>query len=184
MKTLHRIILTYGAISGAVIIAAMVVGNQLATRQIATGEPARYSVWAGYLFMLVALSVIFMGIKRYRDKELGGVIRFSTAFLLGLGITFVASVVYVAAWEVNLALTDYVFIEDYSAMILAKKKAQGIAGAELEAAVAEIEKVKTRYANPLYRLPVTFSEIFPVGLLISLLSAALLRNSKILPAAS
>ena len=38
------------------------------------------------------------------------------------------------------------------------------------------------YANPLYRLPITFVEMFPVGVLISLVSAALLRNSRFLPA--
>ena len=40
--------------------------------------------------MIVALSVIFLGVKRYRDQELGGVIRFGTAFMLGLGIAAVA----------------------------------------------------------------------------------------------
>ena len=38
------------------------------------------------------------------------------------------------------------------------------------------------YANPLYRLPITFVEIFPIGVLISLISAVLLRNSRFLPA--
>ena len=45
-----------------------------------------------------------------------------------------------------------------------------------------MEKFKQQYANPLFRVPATFLEIFPVGLLISLISAAVLRNSKILPA--
>jgi hypothetical protein len=41
---------------------------------------------------------------------------------------------------------------------------------------------KVQYANPLYRLPMTFAEIFPVGLLVSLVTAGPLRNSVILPA--
>jgi hypothetical protein len=41
---------------------------------------------------------------------------------------------------------------------------------------------RQQYANPLFRLPVTFIEIFPVGLVVSLISAALLRNSRFLPA--
>jgi hypothetical protein len=38
------------------------------------------------------------------------------------------------------------------------------------------------YRNPLIRMPMTFLEIFPVGLLISLISAAVLKNPRVLPA--
>lgn len=138
--------------------------------------------WLGYLVMIIALSMIFIGIKRYRDQELGGVIRFGTAALLGLGITAVASVVYVVAWELNLVMTDYAFIHDYTASIIASEEAAGVAGAELEQVVAEMESLKQQYASPLYRVPMTFLEIFPVGLVITLLSALLLRNPRIAPA--
>lgn len=97
-------------------------------------------------------------------------------------MTLVASVIYVAAWEVNLTLTDYSFIDDYTESVIAGKEAAGVAGSELEAAVEEMTQLKERYANPLFRLPITFLEIFPVGLLITLVSAALLRRSSFLPA--
>ena len=38
------------------------------------------------------------------------------------------------------------------------------------------------YANPIFRIPMTFTEIFPVGVLVSLVSALLLRNSRVFPA--
>lgn len=44
--------------------------------------------------------------------------------------------------------------------------------------------MRNQYANPLFRFPMTFGEIFPVGLLITLISAAVLRNLKVLPAAA
>jgi hypothetical protein len=44
-----------------------------------------------------------------------------------------------------------------------------------------MEAFKVQYANPMYRLPMTFVEIFPVGVLVSLVSAGLLRNSRFLP---
>lgn len=172
---MKRIILVFGAISGVVAIGSMILSLALAGD--GTG-----SVWLGYLVMIVALSLIFLGIKRYRDQELGGVIRFGTAMLLGLGITLVASLIYVAVWEVNLAMTDYAFIEDYAQSVLANKEAEGLAGAALEAEVASMETFKTRYANPLFRMPMTFLEIFPVGLIISLISAGLLKNDKFAPA--
>ncbi len=175
---MKKIILTYGAIAGIIVIGAIILGTYLAGQ----AEEPQFSQLAGYLIMVVALSCIFVGIKRYRDRELGGVIKFGTAFLLGLGITAVASLVYVVAWEVNLSLTDYAFADDYARSILAGKEAAGVSGAELAAATAEMEEFKQQYANPLFRLPVTFLEIFPVGLLIALISAAVLRNSSILPA--
>ncbi len=177
---MQKTILTYGAITGAVIVASMVIGTVQAANS--TKEPTSFSEWAGYLVMIVALSVIFIGIKRYRDRELGGVIRFSTAFLVGLGITLVGSIVYVVAWEVSLSATDYAFADDYVAWVIDQKKAEGVKGPELEAAIVEMNAYKERYANPIFRVPITFLEIFPVGLLITLISALVLRNNKVLPA--
>jgi hypothetical protein len=136
----------------------------------------------GYLVMLLALSMIFVGIKRYRDKELGGVIRFGTAVALGLGISLVASVIYVAAWEVNMAMNDDDFAETYANAITAQREAEGVTGDELQAEVDEMTRWQERYANPLYRIPITLTEIFPVGLLVTLASAGLLRNPDVLPA--
>jgi hypothetical protein len=41
---------------------------------------------------------------------------------------------------------------------------------------------REQYSNPFFRMPITFIEIFPVGILVSLISALLLRNSRFLPA--
>ena len=103
---MKKIMLIYGAISGAVIISSIMLSLVLKGGPEAT----QALEWFGYLVMLVALSVIFVGVKKYRDQELGGVIRFKTAFLMGLGITAVASIIYVVVWEINLAVTDHAFI--------------------------------------------------------------------------
>jgi uncharacterized membrane protein YhaH (DUF805 family) len=174
-----KIILTYGAISGLVIILSIILGWALME-----GSENQYSQLVGYLIMVVALSVIFVGVKRYRDRELGGVIKFGRAFLLGLGISAVSGMVYVLTWEVYLSLTDYAFIGEYVQATIEGKKAAGVSGAELDALVAKMEAMKEMYGKPLFRLPMTFLEIFPVGLVISLISAAVLRNSRVLPAAA
>ncbi|MBL4871441.1 MAG: DUF4199 domain-containing protein [Robiginitomaculum sp.] len=174
---MKKIIIIYGVIVGAIVITTMIIGYAMATPDMKTG-----SVAFGYLTMLVAMSLIFAGIKKYRDKELGGVIKFWPALKVGLGISAVAGLIYVIGWEINLALTDYAFIENYTQGIIEAKKKAGLSGNELETLVASMEKMKTSYGNPLYRMPLTFAEIFPVGILVSLLSAAILRNPKILPA--
>ncbi|HEY8572323.1 DUF4199 domain-containing protein [Phenylobacterium sp.] len=173
-----RIILTYGLISGVVIIAAM------AGTLVLNGGAPHANVWLGYLIMLVALSSILVGVKQHRDQALGGVIRFWPALGIGLGIAVVASIAYVLTWEVYLAVTDYDFIGDYTAQMLEAKRAAGVTGAAYDKAVAEMETMKAQYANPLFRMPMTFAEIFPVGLLISLVTAALVRNPRFLPARS
>jgi hypothetical protein len=169
-----RTILTYGLISGAVVILGMITEMTI--------DGGHSSLLVGYLIMLIALSAILMGVKQHRDRELGGVIKFRTALLLGLGIALAASIAYVAIWEIYLAATHYTFMDKYTASMLAAKRAAGVTGAAYAKAVAETEDMRRQYANPLYRLPETFVEIFPVGLLVALVTAALVRNPKFLPA--
>lgn len=175
---MQRIMIIYGAAAGAIAIGSAIWGIT------ASGDgPALQSLeWLGYLVMLVALSMIFVGIKRYRDQQLGGVITFGKAMLVGLGTAMVASIVYVIVWEIYLAATDYSFIELYTDGLIAAEEAKGMRGEELIVMMVEMEDMKMRYANPLFRVPMTFLEIFPVGFLITLISAAILRNSKVLPA--
>jgi hypothetical protein len=172
-----RISLVFGSIAGLIVIAVLILGivfpntlNHFNTE------------WFGYLVMIVALSLIFVGVKRYRDNDLGGVIRFLPALGLGLGIAVVAAVIYVAMWEVYLASTGYQFMNHYVDGMIAAKKAHGLSGPALYAFVAQMNQMKADYDNPLYRLPMTFVEIFPVGLIIAVISAAVLRNPRMLPA--
>ncbi len=136
----------------------------------------------GYTVMLLALSMIFVGIKRYRDRELGGMIRFSRAVALGLGMSVVASLIYVGAWEVNMALSGDSFAEGYVEAMIARSEAEGLSEEEIQARIEEMRMWQERYSNPLFRIPITFTEIFPVGLLVTLVSAGVLRNPDALPA--
>ncbi len=172
--------LKYGAVSGAIVVGVIIAGMLYAGG--VGGGHATSSLWFGYLIMILALSMIFLAIREYRNKKLGGVIKFLPAFGLGLLVAIIAGVVYVAAWETFLQTTHYPFMENYTAAMIEAKRAAGVTGAELEAYVAEMEQMKASYANPLFRLPMTFIEIFPVGLIIALISAAILRNPKVLPA--
>ncbi len=172
-----RAMVIYGVVSGVLVILAMLAG-------IISGGNASFfaSEYFGYLIMLIGMSMIFVGIKRHRDIELGGVIHFLPAFGMGLGIAAIAAVMYVAVWEAYLASTDFRFIHDYTAGLIEAKQADGADARTMAAFAAEMEELKASYAKPLQRLPMTFMEIFPVGFTISLISAALLRNPKILPA--
>ncbi len=173
-----KIALIFGGIAGSITIGVMTLGIMMAE---SPGHGSS-SQAVGYLIMLVALSLIFVGVKRYRDQELGGTIKFGPALLLGLSIVGVAGIMYVLGWEVYLASTDYAFAQQYADSILAAKEQAGASAEEIEKTAASMKSFVDMYANPFIRLPITFSEIFPVGLIIALISAALLRNPKVLPA--
>lgn len=170
-----KTILTYGAIAG------VAVGAMMAGLVTFVGDHGALGMLLGYLSMLIALTAVFVGVKRHRDEALGGVIRFLPALGLGLAISAIAGVIYVLAWEVVLASSLPHFTDDLTRMMIAQAKASGATGPALAQAIADAEAFRVSYANPLYRMPMTFSEIFPVGVLVSLISAALLRNPRVLP---
>jgi len=172
------LILRYGFIAGLIIGIPMVW--RVLTLEADDTELAGMLIT--YLVMIVALTAVFLGVKAYRDKELGGVIRFLPALGVGLGISAVASILYVIAWEVSTAYSSFDFITHYKEYLLDEARAKGASGPELNQAIADAESFATMYANPLYRLPMIFIEMFPVGVLISLISAAVLRNPRVLPA--
>jgi len=173
-----RTILKYGVIAGLV-----VGGFELVTFLAFSGmPPLKYGMLIGYTTMLIALSAVFVGIKRHRDVDRGGVIGFWPAFVVGLGVSFIAGIFYVAAWEAVQAMTHMDFATSYANAIIASEKAKGASAEALAKLSADMAAFKVQYANPMFRLPMTFVEIFPVGVLVSLVSAGLLRNSRFLPA--
>lgn len=174
---MKKIALTYGIISGIFIISSMIIGFM-----ISDGKGFGSSQILGFSIMIVALSFIFMGVKKYRDETLGGLIKFWPAFGLGVAISAVAGVMYIIGWEIYLHLTDHQFIQDYTAHLIEKERLGGMNETDLAAFTEKMQGMKENYANPFYRVPMTFTEIFPVGALIALISAAILRKPNILPA--
>jgi hypothetical protein len=171
-------IVRYGIVAG-LIVATPMVWRVLTLKP---GESELTSMLVSYLIMIVALTAVFVGVKAYRDKTLGGVIRFLPALGVGLGISAVASILYVIAWEASTAYTGFDFVAFYKAYLIDSAKARGATGAAMTQAIADAESFATMYMNPLYRLPMIFIEMFPVGVLISLITAGVLRNPRVLPA--
>ncbi len=104
------------------------------------------------------------------------------ALLVGLAISAIASLIYAIGWEISLALTGFDFPGAYLHEMVEAARARGASAAEIERITQQAEGFARLYANPVYRLPVTFVEMFPIGAVIALISAALLRNSRFLAA--
>jgi len=170
-------ILFYGAVAGLIVGVELFVVTVTMNGHIS----GPLGLVVGYATMLIALSAIFIAVKRHRDSDLGGVIKFWPAFAMGLGISVVAGILYVLAWEVAQAVAHLDFADGYAKSVIREQVAQGVSGEALAKLEAEMEHFKVQYANPFYRLPMTFGEIFPVGVLVSLISAGLLRNSRFFP---
>ncbi|MEQ9315092.1 MAG: DUF4199 domain-containing protein [Henriciella sp.] len=167
------------------VAAGLITGGFLFTAVAGAGEDffdsGQSSHLYGYASMLLALSLIFVAVKRQRDLSQGGVIKFLPAFGMGLAISAVAAVVYSLGWELTLATTGLDFAGPYTENAIATARENGMSGEELAAYEENMRGFAEMYSNPLYRFPITMIEILPVGVLVSLVSAALLRNSNFLP---
>jgi amino acid transporter len=175
---MRKVIVTYGIIGG-LIVSAIMFGTQPLMHKGSINMENGMVI--GYASMVIALSMVFFGIKTYRDKHLNGAIKFGKAFQVGIIITLIASCMYGLAWEVCYNTFASNFMEAYTQSYLEKMASEGATVEAIAAKKAEMQTFGEWYKNPLVRFGATLVEILPVGLLITLLSAALLRKSNFLP---
>jgi hypothetical protein len=174
--------LIFGAVGGALLSGLLLLSMVLwqnGTINFDTGEVF------GYSGMVIALSVIFFGIKSYRDNYLKGTLKFVKGLQVGLLVTAIASILYAVTWEVyRLAAPDEYarFVQEYTQCQIDKAREAGASQEELDAKAKQLADYQVMYENPALRFGVTILEVFPVGILVTLLSAALLRRKEVLPA--
>ena len=173
-----KIVLIFGLISGA--IAAGLMWILIAVVNSGSGDFDKGLIW-GYATMIIALSMVFFGIKSYRDNH-GGRITFFKGLQVGILISLIAAVCYAASWELYYNGRGQEFIQKYNAHYLDKLKAGGASDAEVEKARVEAAQFMEEYDKFFVRFPMTMMEILPVGIIITLISAALLRKRDVLPA--
>ena len=130
----------------------------------------------GYATMLVALSPIYVAVKNGRDKFGSGFISFGRAFRIGLMITLIASTIYVLVWEIDYYFFIPDFFERYSQHIVDKMRASGVSPAEIQKQIISSQSMGQLYKNPLVCAAYTYLEIVPVGLLVSLICALILKR--------
>ncbi|MEK7729814.1 MAG: DUF4199 domain-containing protein [candidate division KSB1 bacterium] len=180
---MRKVVLTYGLQAGAIVSVVMLLGMALWVDAMFSSE---YGELIGYTSMIVALSLVFFGVKSYRDNYLSGVITFGKGLHVGILITLIAAVMYAGAWEIALHTQPKLdnFMENYSAKYLDKMRERGASETEIQKQAETMAVWTERYKNPLLRFGMTLMEILPVGIIITLISAAILRRKEVLPVAA
>jgi len=172
---MQTIVVKFGLIAG-LILAAMVF-----TVGAIVGDSTDFDKGEtlGYIFRAAAFSTIFFGIRELRDKISSGTISFNKAFRTGIIITVIGSACYVIAWLIFLNFIDNTFIERYSVYFMEKVKASGRTPAEIELEIKSFNENMNSYKNPLVMAMFTFLEVFPIGLMISILCSALMKRKQV-----
>ncbi len=165
-------ILIFGLISGSIVTAVML----FATISCYKDPDFRASEILGYTSMLIAFAFIFVGVKNYRDKYNGGVISFGKAFKIGFFIALIASTCYVAAWLIEYYVFVPDFMEKYTTHTLTVAREKGATEAELAAKAKEMAKYSTWYKSPLFVVLLTYAEILPLGVVVSLICSLILKR--------
>jgi Protein of unknown function (DUF4199) len=170
---MQRIVLRFGLASGAILVAMSAVMLPLCMRGVIDFD---HSEILGYSAMVLSFLLVFAGIKSYRDDVAAGTISFGKAFGVGLLITLITCAMYVIAWEIVYFNFFPDFLDQYNAHVLAKMHAAGESEAAIREATAKMAEMAKLYTNPLFNSAITFMEVFPVGLIVTLVSAAILRR--------
>jgi hypothetical protein len=171
---MKKVVLTFGLIAG-VIISVLMGGSMLFANKLGSGHGIG-NMLIGYTMMVASFLLIYFGIRSYRDNTLAGQISFGRAFTCGILIALITCVCYVAMWEILYFNFMPHVMDSYFAAQIHKVQSSGLDPATTAARVAAIQHSQQSYQNPFINMAYTFMEPLPVGLIITLISAAILRR--------
>lgn len=170
---MRKFVLTYGLIAGAILSLSM-LGSLPFMEQIGF----EYGMVIGYTSMVAAFLMVYFGIRSYRDQAAGGRIGFGRAFVVGLAITLIGTVCYVATWQFVYHRLAPDFMDKYSAYAIEKARKSGATEAQIAAQKKEMAEFSEMYKNPLVNIAFTLLEPLPVGLLFTGVSAFVLSRPR------
>ena len=168
---MKKTVLTFGLISGFFMIAMMTLSLALSER-IGFG----HSLVLGYTILILGFLLVFFGIRSYRENIGGGRISFGRALAVGILITLIASVCYVVTWEIIYFKFMPDFADKYAAYMIEKARAAGESAQKIQTIADEMKSMKATLNNPFLNAAFSFLEPFPIGLIVTLISAAILRK--------
>jgi hypothetical protein len=175
---MKRTIIIYGLIAGIVVSVLMLSAVNYLSHCEGNVDYST-SMLIGYASMIVAFSLVFVGIHNYRDKYAEGVISFGKAFKIGIMIVLIASTIFVGAWLIDYFFFIPGFMEKSSAQMLDQLKANGASQVEIDKQAKEMANFARMYKNPFFNAMMTYVEILPAGLIVTLISSLILKRKAI-----
>jgi hypothetical protein len=171
MHKMRKTVLTFGFISGAVSSMMMLLTVPFMDRiGFDHGEIL------GYTLIVASFLPIYFGIRSYRENVSGGTLTFGRAFVVGLLIALISSACYVATWEFVYFKLSPGFADKYTAYAVEKKKAAGASQQAIDDTIRDMRQLKEMLDKPLVNAAMTFLEPLPIGVVIALISAGVLRK--------
>lgn len=164
---MKKIILIFGVVIGVILSAnAIIHMNIMSSNLDYKGNDV-----VGYATIFIVFSLIYFGVKNYRNNYLDGKISFSKAFKTGALICFVASTIYVVVGLMYYYLFAPDFIDIYTDYII-----RNSAPDQIETTTAQMKSFKEMYKNPLFAILITYMEVLPIGMIVALFSALIVKK--------
>lgn len=179
---MRKIVLIYGTIAGLLMDLMFVISFWLMDKGAITFDNSEL---VGYSTMVIVLSLIFMGVRSYRNNTLNGVISFGRGLSAGLLIAGIASLFYAGGWEIYYNTVPGMkdtYLERYAEKYTEKMQREGATPEMIQEKRGELKAMAEWYKNPFLRFGMTLAEILPVGIVVALISAGILRKKSVLPA--
>lgn len=172
---MKKTILIYGGIAGAIVTSLMLI--MISYMSHCEGSlDMNTSMLLGYASMLLAFSLVFVGTRNYRNNYLSGVISFGKAFKISMLIVLTASTVYVLGWLAYYFTFKPDIMQDYATFLLDELKSSGASAAEIERQTKEMKEFAVMYEKPIFNALMTYMEILPPGIIVSLITSLILRR--------
>jgi len=168
---MKKIVLTFGLISG-VIASAMMAITFPVIESIGYGK----AELLGYTSIVLSCLLVFFGIRSYRETVGGGRIGFGRGFGVGISIVAVSCLVYVLSFQVIYFKLMPDFAARFEACMVEHVRAKGGDAQAVAAASKQVQEFKRLWDNPVTNAALTFIEPFPIGLIVALVSAAILKK--------
>lgn len=172
---MQKTILKYGLISGLISGLLMALVTITCAHKDFMWE---YGAYIGYTSMIISMALVYFGVKHFRDQENGGQITLTRAMWIGFGIVSISCILYSLTWLVVYYNFLPNFMNEYAAHEIQKAQAAGISAEALSKKQAQFDEMKKMYSTPLGVFSITLLEPLPVGILISILSAIVLRKKQ------
>lgn len=174
---MKKIVLRFGLLSGIIASVWMAISMGLCHNS----GSYEGNMILGFSSMIIAFSLMFPAVKSYRDKYNNGVITFGKAFKIAFLIALIGSSMYVITWLVDYYFFMPDFMEKFSAQLINKAQHSGKSPAEIAKSIQSAKDMKKVYGSIFGVIMYTYMEILPVGIIVALITALILKRKTAVP---